>query len=794
MPRDHTNDRTRRSGGPTTADAGRGTPGRTTQTASRYDVLRRALRASCEGTDSPTIHDVATAAVDGRGAGHPVNPSVRSKAEAHLGAHLGDVRVHTDELAQQASAAMGARAFAHKSDVFLGAAESPADTKLMAHELAHVVQQGAAGPAVQRQVQVGEANSPAETEADAVAEKVAGNAPSTQRLMDEGELQPGQMYKDAFVEQLRAAVTAAADEELGPAFSAIGCPYIDQYFARYGGRPAAQGEALLARYAPATRGATTAADMIPAVVARVRRGVRAWRDTGEPPTDFADTVQPASESAALPERMANKKPEPITREIGPGTQLDNTTASRMGSAFGTDFSYVRIHTDSAAQRKVSEEGAMALTVGSHVAFGAGQYLPGTPAGDALLAHELAHVVQQHGADNTAVPAQRTGRAHEEDADTAAKGVLARLYGGAKRVVGNVMPALSAGLSLQRCKEGKKQPEITNTFVLALEARLEAGDKAGFFTDLVALAGGKSGDQELDEGIGIFLNNSKLTLGEATRARVVQELGPDGNDAATGWPMPVRNFVDGVDGGEYSPSFIAIPYGRDALIEFARLAAGRTADGTGPLVDYRNQFNAKWDVPPHAGKSTGFGEALDSKGPRSARARSVFNELYAEPAIKTGYDTDTPAGYRDQCNRYVAPTGTNPDASPRLQALRTALEPPALTPVPATTGDAAYVALVSLVQPLAASLESADHQAIEENQQEWRAVYGAKLGGAPQAVISHLRSCRMPRRRHRARATRYRCRQRQRQRLRRLPLPRRRRRRVPRRHRLRGHPRQANRPS
>jgi hypothetical protein len=41
-----------------------------------------------------------------------------------VGADLGGVRVHDDPLSQSATAAMGARAFAHRSDVFLGPGES----------------------------------------------------------------------------------------------------------------------------------------------------------------------------------------------------------------------------------------------------------------------------------------------------------------------------------------------------------------------------------------------------------------------------------------------------------------------------------------------------------------------------------------------------------------------------------------------------------------------------------------------------------------------------------------------
>jgi hypothetical protein len=208
------------------------------------------------------------------------------------------VRVHSDPLAQEASAAIGARAFAHGGDVFLARGESPTDLGLMAHELTHVAQQGAAGRrAPQRKVEVGAADSPAEHEADAVATAVTRGAAPAQLLVDDGPVAPGQMLKSTFIAQLRAAVTVAADAELGPVYSAIGCPYIDQYFGRYADRPAADGEALLRRFAPGVRGAPDAAAMIPVVVERVRLGVQQWRDTGQVPPDLA-AAEPAAAAAA----------------------------------------------------------------------------------------------------------------------------------------------------------------------------------------------------------------------------------------------------------------------------------------------------------------------------------------------------------------------------------------------------------------------------------------------------------------------------------------------------------------
>jgi hypothetical protein len=55
---------------------------------------------------------------------------------------------------------------------------------------------------------------------------------------------------------------------------------------------------------------------------------------------------------------------------------------------------VRVHTDERAAASARSVDAHAYTVGSHIAFDRGRYAPGTPSGRALIAHELAHVVQQ----------------------------------------------------------------------------------------------------------------------------------------------------------------------------------------------------------------------------------------------------------------------------------------------------------------------------------------------------------------------------------------------------------------
>jgi hypothetical protein len=78
----------------------------------------------------------------------------------------------------------------------------------------------------------------------------------------------------------------------------------------------------------------------------------------------------------------------------PGAALDSSIQRAMAPRFSFDFSRVRVHTDSEAADLAARERARAYTVGHHVVFGAGQYAAHRAAGQALLAHELGHVVQQ----------------------------------------------------------------------------------------------------------------------------------------------------------------------------------------------------------------------------------------------------------------------------------------------------------------------------------------------------------------------------------------------------------------
>jgi hypothetical protein len=76
-----------------------------------------------------------------------------------------------------------------------------------------------------------------------------------------------------------------------------------------------------------------------------------------------------------------------------GAPLPEAIRARLESAFGHDFSHVRIHTDGAAAEAAEALHALAFTIGRDIYFGRGQWNPAAGAGLELLAHELTHVVQ-----------------------------------------------------------------------------------------------------------------------------------------------------------------------------------------------------------------------------------------------------------------------------------------------------------------------------------------------------------------------------------------------------------------
>lgn len=119
--------------------------------------------------------------------------------------------------------------------------------------------------------------------------------------------------------------------------------------------------------------------------------------------DRAPTLSPLSRGSRPEGQTA---PSEVSEVVGsPGSPL-GAPRETMERQFRSDFSHVRIHTDAQAAASARAIRATAYTAGAHIVFGDGAYNPHTPRGRHILAHELAHVVQQHGGTAPPVAVQR----------------------------------------------------------------------------------------------------------------------------------------------------------------------------------------------------------------------------------------------------------------------------------------------------------------------------------------------------------------------------------------------------
>ncbi|HEU4511087.1 MAG TPA: DUF4157 domain-containing protein [Pyrinomonadaceae bacterium] len=348
---------------------------------------------------------------------------------------------------------------------------------------------------VQTKSKNGGAEGIAERQADQAAEQATQATraiPAKSLLVDDDseQLQAGQMRKSEFLGQLRPSVCAAAEQSLaGTMWASIGCPYIVRWFDHFDKQPAARVERALLKYAPEAAAARSARDYIPIVTQRVGQGIADWRQTGEMPglpEEFAGGEMPGATVAGLfsgalagigsavsgglssvgsmlfkrrdgDEREA-EDPEAIRDQLGAGHALDGHAKTRLQSAFGADFSDVRVHTDGTAQQLADGLNAHAFTIGSDIAFGPGEYRPGTVVGDALIAHELAHVVQQGGSKSFEPQGNTSSSELDADADLSALGAMVSISSGT--VAPQTKPRRRSGLSLQLCSCGKSEQTKT----------------------------------------------------------------------------------------------------------------------------------------------------------------------------------------------------------------------------------------------------------------------------------------------------------------------------------------------
>jgi hypothetical protein len=108
-----------------------------------------------------------------------------------------------------------------------------------------------------------------------------------------------------------------------------------------------------------------------------------------------EELQMLQTKPAEPRAPTGKAPSSVHEVLrSPGQPLDAEARAYFEPRFGHDFSAVRVHADADAAASAVRICAHAYTVGREIVFAPGRFTPYTAAGRRLLAHELAHVVQQ----------------------------------------------------------------------------------------------------------------------------------------------------------------------------------------------------------------------------------------------------------------------------------------------------------------------------------------------------------------------------------------------------------------
>ncbi len=121
-----------------------------------------------------------------------------------------------------------------------------------------------------------------------------------------------------------------------------------------------------------------------------------------------------------------------------GAPMDANVRASIEPLLGSDFSHVRIHTDTDAAASAQALGAAAYTTGNAIAFAPGRYQPNSTEGRKLLTHELTHVAQPVASGAAAF--SRSSDASEQEAERAAEIIAAG---------GSVRPSVAASGKIQR---------------------------------------------------------------------------------------------------------------------------------------------------------------------------------------------------------------------------------------------------------------------------------------------------------------------------------------------------------
>jgi len=208
-----------------------------------------------------------------------------------------------------------------------------------------------------------------------------------------------------------------------------------------------------------TRGNSFASDVMRRASPSVSGSCAAMVDEGE-----AEVINP----------VAGRQVAQVMGQAGAGFVVPKDVRRLVGRVTGDRLNDVRVHNDASAHAAADLLNARAFTVGRSIYFAPGEYTPATAAGRRLLAHELAHTVQQRGAELPSLDALRVSRksdVEESHADGLADAVTSATP--LRMRVGR-----SAGRRFARVQRAISFKRDSDTFQ---ESKLKVNENAAGFT-------------------------------------------------------------------------------------------------------------------------------------------------------------------------------------------------------------------------------------------------------------------------------------------------------------------------
>ena len=163
------------------------------------------------------------------------------------------------------------------------------------------------------------------------------------------------------------------------------------------------------------------------------------------------------------DREEGAQPSPVRDVVGSGggSPLDPGARSFLEERMGHDFSDVRVHTGPGADESARSISAQAYTVGTDVVFRSGAYQPDTPSGRHVLAHELAHVVQQKAGPVSGTPAPG-GISISDPSDSFEQAAERSAASAMAGVPASPVTAASDGVTAQRVGEEEEEDQTAQT--------------------------------------------------------------------------------------------------------------------------------------------------------------------------------------------------------------------------------------------------------------------------------------------------------------------------------------------